>query len=148
MFYQRSDGTVFRLWTTYIDAPELFNRIKGNHLFEEIIPVVPFRRGWLGELSLISARTLSVTVVTHPKTPGVEKRMFDIEVVDVVKDGLDFIRRSWRSVLIGDGARDWLRHLDFRHCGRKSDELEVSVLCVVEENIRWRGNRRQRPGKR
>lgn len=34
---------------TYIDAPEFLHRVERDHFFEQVIPVVAFSRGWLGE---------------------------------------------------------------------------------------------------
>lgn len=52
---------------------------------------------------------------THPETPGVEKRVFDIEIVHIVEDGLDSIIGGRRCVLVGNRTGDWLWDLDFRH---------------------------------
>jgi hypothetical protein len=45
--------------------------------------------------------------------------MFDIEVIDVVKDGLDFVGGGWSGVLIGGrrACRRWLSDGDVRHSG-------------------------------
>jgi hypothetical protein len=37
------DGSVGEWWT-YVDAPELFDRVKGDDFFEEIVPVVTLSR--------------------------------------------------------------------------------------------------------
>jgi hypothetical protein len=43
--------------------------------------------------------------------------MFDVEVVDIVEDGLDLVGRGGRFVFVADGTRNGLRHFNFRHDG-------------------------------
>lgn len=57
----------------YVYTPKLFYRLKGDDLLQQIIPVVALATGRLGE----------------PQCPPVCKRVLDVEVVLVMKDGLD-----------------------------------------------------------
>lgn len=72
-------------YQTYVDAPEFLNGIKGNNFLQEVVPVITFSRRWLRE----------------PKTPFVHKRMLDIEIVDIVEDGLDLIGSRSRVLVVG-----------------------------------------------
>jgi hypothetical protein len=105
-----------------IDAPKLFNRVKGDDFLEEVVPVVALSARGLGE----------------PKSPLVLERVLDVEVVLVVEnsDGLvvlDVGRLFLASGVDGDGGEvDLLIHLGGFCCGGSH-----RVWCFLVR-ARWR----------
>ena len=72
----------------HVDAPELFHRIKSDHLFEQISPDFTLTE------DLISCKFKYMTVTAYlparrlgePQCPLIHQRVLDVEVFGVVKD--------------------------------------------------------------
>lgn len=92
----------------YVDTPELLNRVEGDDLLQQIIPVVTLNLQSIQENGEVQAQTrLSTRWLGEPQSPLVHERMQDIKVVLIVEDGDLLILAPWRFWLLVLIAAFW-----------------------------------------
>ena len=110
---------------TYVNAPELLNRVESDNLLQQVIPVIALETVSvsvhdveIGPLHVRSRGTdLAAGGLGEPQGPLVLKRVLDIEVILVVKDsdilvvGVGGIKAGLTLWGDGDSGKvDLLRH--------------------------------------
>ena len=111
---------------TYVNSPELLNRVEGDNLLQQVIPVVTLETIPVSvydvEIGLLHIRSrgtdLAAGGLGEPQGPLVLKRVLDIEVILIVKDGnvlavigVGGIKAGLPLSGDGDGGKvDLLRH--------------------------------------
>jgi hypothetical protein len=91
---------------TNIDTPEFLNRVEGDDLFQQVIPVL-LSKGLALVFREVQAQTYPPTStgwLGEPECPLVHERMLDVEVVLVMKHGDLLILSSGLRVLVATGT--------------------------------------------
>lgn len=112
---------------TYVDTPELLDRVEGNNFLQKIIPVISLcpqesvHDDALPDAVGCKAAYLAAGGLGEPKSPVVLERVLHVEVIFVVEDGHEAVGIIGRKAALGlvtlrrDGDRlqvDLLRHGD------------------------------------
>lgn len=119
---------------TYVDTPELLDRVEGNNFLQKIIPVVALRphksvhEGALVGAAGCEAAYLAAGRLGEPQGPVVLERVLDVEVIFVIKDSHQAVVR----IVCGNAI------LALVALGRDGDRLQVDLLRHGDGGVGWR----------
>jgi hypothetical protein len=86
--------------STYVDTPELLDRVERDDFLQQLSPVVALRMlAQLARRTIYAATYLAARRLGEPQRPCVHERVLDVEVFRVVKDGADIALACGRFLI-------------------------------------------------